>query len=201
MTNRMARLLIALYPRHWRERYEQEFLRFLQDHPFSICAICNVIASALYQRLHSLGHPPSLFSQFTEPARRAVFFAKYEAAQLGSGNIEAEHLLLGALRENGKRLKGLLADASVTRAISADVRAQVTVQGKTATSLSLPLSPECKRILAHSQEEADRLSHRVGVEHLLLGILREESSIASEILRRHGLHLSVLRERLGSRQR
>ena len=59
-----------------------------------------------------------MFERYTEPARRTLFFARYEASQFGSLSIEAEHLLLGLLREeksfaatilhkNGVNLAGL----------------------------------------------------------------------------------------------
>src|SRR5216684_2245892 len=38
-----------------------------------------------------------MFERYTEPARRVVFFARYEAAELGSSSIGTEHLLLGLL--------------------------------------------------------------------------------------------------------
>jgi ATP-dependent Clp protease ATP-binding subunit ClpC len=61
----------------------------------------------------------------------------------------------------------------------------------------LPLSNECKRILAYAAEEAERLNHRhIGTEHLLLGILREEKCVAAEILQERGLRLSSIREEL-----
>ena len=37
-----------------------------------------------------------MFERYTERARRVLFFARYEASQLGSISIETEHLLLGA---------------------------------------------------------------------------------------------------------
>ena len=43
---------------------------------------------------------PSMFERYTEPARKAIFFARYEASQFGSPYIEGEHLLLGILRED-----------------------------------------------------------------------------------------------------
>jgi hypothetical protein len=59
-----------------------------------------------------------MFERYTEQARRVLFFARYEASQLGSISIETEHLLLGllreesslagsVLRENGFELAGL----------------------------------------------------------------------------------------------
>ena len=40
-----------------------------------------------------------MFERYTERARRVLFFARYEATQLGSTSIETEHLLLGLIRE------------------------------------------------------------------------------------------------------
>jgi len=44
-----------------------------------------------------------MFERYTERARRVLFFARYEATQMGSTSIETEHLLLGLIRE-GKGL-------------------------------------------------------------------------------------------------
>ena len=42
--------------------------------------------------------------------------------------------------------------------------------------MDVPLSHECKRVLAYGAEEAERLNHKqIGTEHLLLGLLREGS--------------------------
>ena len=40
-----------------------------------------------------------MFEKYNEKARRALFFARYEASKLGSRVIESEHILLGILRE------------------------------------------------------------------------------------------------------
>ena len=48
-----------------------------------------------------------MFERYTERARRVIFFARYEASQLGSNSIETEHLLLGLIRE-GKGLTSRL---------------------------------------------------------------------------------------------
>ena len=63
--------------------------------------------------------------------------------------------------------------------------------------MDLPLSHECKRVLAYGAEEAERLSHKhIGTEHLLLGLLREDKSFAAEILHERGLRLSQVREEI-----
>src|SRR5213596_1529744 len=61
----------------------------------------------------------------------------------------------------------------------------------------LPLAPETKRVLHYSHEESDRLQHRhIGTEHLLLGLLREERSMAAQILFERGLRLAAVRDEI-----
>ena len=50
-------------------------------------------------------------------------------------------------------------------------------------------------MLQYAAEEADRLLHNyIGTEHLLLGILREERSVAASILMEKGMRLGTVRE-------
>lgn len=51
MTPRLARWLVRLYPRDWRERYGDEFEALLQDGPGGLCALVNVLCSALRERV------------------------------------------------------------------------------------------------------------------------------------------------------
>ena len=41
-----------------------------------------------------------MFERYTEKARRVIFFARDEASQLGASSINAEHILLGILRDD-----------------------------------------------------------------------------------------------------
>ena len=71
---------------------------------------------------------------------------------------------------------------------------------KISTSVDLPLSHESKRVLAYSAEEAEKLKPRhIGPEHLLLGLLREENSLAASLLRERGLSIERVREELAAR--
>ena len=45
-----------------------------------------------------------MFERFSESARRALFFARYEASESGSPTIEPGHLALGALRSVPKAI-------------------------------------------------------------------------------------------------
>ena len=135
-----------------------------------------------------------MFERYTEKARRVIFFARYEASQFGSPYIETEHLLLGLVREDKALTYRFLRSHAPVESIRIRIEATTTVREKVSTSVDLPLSIECKRVLAYAAEEAEGLSHKhIGTEHLLLGLLREEKCFAAEILREEGLDLEELR--------
>src|SRR3979411_3295310 len=136
-----------------------------------------------------------MFERYTEKARRVIFFARYEASQFGSPYIETEHLLLGLLREDKALTNRFLRSPSNIESIRKQIEGHTTIREKVSTSVDLPLSNECKRVLAYAAEEAERLSHKhIGTEHLLLGLLREEKCFAAEILQERGLRLPAIRE-------
>ena len=137
-----------------------------------------------------------MFERYTEKARRVIFFARYEASQFGAPAIEPEHLLLGLMREDKTLTARFLARAQASlESIRKEIEGRAPLREKISTSVELPLAPETKRVLAYAHEESDRLQHRhIGTEHLLLGLLREERSMAAEILFERGLRLAVVRE-------
>jgi ATP-dependent Clp protease ATP-binding subunit ClpC len=137
-----------------------------------------------------------MFERYTEKARRVIFFARYEASQFGAPAIEPEHLLLGLMREDKTLTARFLARAQTSlENIRKEIEGRAPLREKISTSVELPLAPETKRVLAFAHEESDRLQHRhIGTEHLLLGLLREERSMAAEILYERGLRLNAVRE-------
>src|SRR3989441_1623398 len=142
-----------------------------------------------------------MFERYTEKARRVIFFARYEASQFGSPYIETEHLLLGLLREDKTLTNRFLRSHASIESIRKQVEGRTPSREKVSTSVDLPLSQECKRVLAYAAEEAERLANKhIGTEHLLLGLLREDKSFAAEILHERGLRLSTIREELGRAQ-
>ena len=111
-----------------------------------------------------------MFERYTEKARRVIFFARYEASQFGSPYIETEHLLLGLLREDKALTNRFLRSHASVESIRKQIEGHTTIREKVSTSVDLPLSNECKRVLAYAAEEAERLSHKhIGTEHLLFG--------------------------------
>src|SRR5205085_6793257 len=89
-----------------------------------------------------------------------IFFARYEASQFGSPYIETEHLLLGLLREDKALANRFLRSHAAVDSIRKQIEGHATIREKVSTSVDLPLSHECKRVLAYGAEEAERLNHK-----------------------------------------
>src|SRR6187399_1902661 len=137
-----------------------------------------------------------MFERYTERARRVLFFARYEASQLGSISIETEHLLLGLIREGKGLTSRIFARSHLSlENIRKEIEGRTVFREKVSTSVEIPFSAETKRVLQFAAEEADRLLHNyIGTEHLLLGILREERSVAASILMEKGMRLHTVRK-------
>ncbi len=146
-----------------------------------------------------------MFERYTERAKRVIFFARYEAAQLGSEAMESEHVLLGLLRDGSD--KGICGRIFKRAELTADtvrreVMRQAMLRDRVSASVEIPLSAECRRVLNHAEEETERMGHSaVGPEHILLGVLREASSSAARILARHGVRAAVIREAFSTETR
>jgi ATP-dependent Clp protease ATP-binding subunit ClpC len=138
-----------------------------------------------------------MLERFSEKARRVIFFGRYEASQYGSPCIETEHLLLGLFREDKAFVTRFFRIIVQPDSIRKQIEGRIKIRERISASVQIPLSVQSKRVLAAAAEEADRLSNeKVGTEHLLLGLLLEENSLASEILRGRGLEISVVREQV-----
>jgi hypothetical protein len=136
-----------------------------------------------------------MFEFYTERARRVIFFARYEASMYGSETIESEHLLLGLIREDKNALERFAPGSAED--LRKKLQSQIVTRPKISTSIDLPLSSSGKRILAYAHEETQRLNHRhIGTEHLLLGILRESTCLAAQVLGEIGMELDVVRVEL-----
>jgi len=128
-----------------------------------------------------------------------IFFARYEALQYGSQTIAPEHILLGLMRED-KTLSARFfpfRHVLTVDTIRRDVEERIVLRKRIPQSSELHLSNATKQILFYANEESRQLKNRhIGPEHLLLGIVREEKSVAAEILFGYGLRLGDVRDEM-----
>lgn len=143
-----------------------------------------------------------MFERYTEEARRVIFFARYEASALASPYIEAEHLLLGMMRETrGMFFRFMISPETMSR-IRKDIEARSrAAQGDPSlpTSVDLPVSPAGMLVLSKAAEEAALVDDKqVTPEHLLFGLLLLEDCPLVTMLRGYGIsYESVKNQEVG----
>ena len=139
-----------------------------------------------------------MFELYTDGARRALFFARYETSALGGSAIETEHLLLGVLRGAERSTTDLFARAEVDLdTLRDEIRSRAPRGSRIPTSAEVPFSPDTKRILESAAAESEGLNHHhIGPEHLILGILRERDTAAGQVLFEKGLEVDTIRRQI-----
>ena len=143
------------------------------------------------------GSVPGVFERFTDRARRVLVLAQDEARLLDHTFIGTEHLLLGLLREEDGVAAQVLHQLGVRIVPARElVREAVGALGEPGSGPP-PFTPRAKKVLELSLREAFELGHhRIGTEHLLLGLVREGKGVAAQVLVKAGADLAAVRERV-----
>ena len=135
----------------------------------------------------------------TAPARMAVRLGRQEARAMGSDVVGSEHLLLGILRSGGHQAARVLNDLGVSLDDARTAAQPTLVDGKAHHEPAGKdgISAYARSVLEQSLREAvARGEGYIGVEHLLLALLREDVGGAARTLAELGVEPDVVRERL-----
>jgi len=163
-----------------------------------------------------------MFERFTRDARAAVTHAQDEAGALGADRIDAEHVLLGAVRVDGcarqalaalgigvddlagavRARQGLDADALASVGVDLDaIRAQVEqtfgpgALDAHARTHPRGFTPAAKKLLEVALREAVRTRRReIDTGHLLLAAVRLDDTAAHACLSALGLSDDAVRD-------
>ena len=137
--------------------------------------------------------------RFTSSAMGALRLAQEHAARLGHSYVGSEHLLLGLACQEYSPAAGVLRQAGVN---SQMIRAAITQQvgvGVPAHSLHQGLTPSCCRAIQSAADESHRLGQKtVSSEHLLLGLLKEPTCQAVQLLSQCGIDHKILHSTLSA---
>ncbi len=128
-----------------------------------------------------------MFDRYTEDARRAIFFARYEVSNFGATEIDTSHILLGALRENSELFATfLIAGTSIESMRNQIVSTLPESQLKVSTSIDVPLSEGATEVLAHAARESKLLGDdKIRMIHLLLSLIQDP--VTGPLLNAHAI--------------
>ena len=143
------------------------------------------------------------FTGFTQKANEALNNAVTSAENLGHTYVGSEHLLLGLLAESGGMAYTALSAKKVTYSeVESIIKRSMGIGSPTVLSPN-DFTPRAKNIVDTAILQGRSMGHSyIGTEHILMGIIREGNSAATEILSRMGVQpqdlLADLTNALGS---
>jgi len=137
-----------------------------------------------------------MFDRFTDRARKVMGYSRQAAERLSHDYIGTEHMLLGLVSEGSGVAANVLANLDVDLdKVRAEVEKIVERGPDKHHHGQFAFIDEAKRSLDHALAEARDLGHKyVGTEHILLGLLRVEDSVAAKVLVSLGLDLEAVRQ-------
>ncbi len=137
-----------------------------------------------------------MFEKFTERGRKVIIYAREEAEKRQNDYLGTEHLLLGLLREEESLPMVIIKKMGLSaEELRMEVERNLPTGSNILTFGDIPFTPRAKKVLELAVEEARLLGHSyIGSEHLLIGLIREDSGIAGKILRSLGANLLGVRQ-------
>jgi ATP-dependent Clp protease ATP-binding subunit ClpA len=136
-----------------------------------------------------------MFNKFTDRARKIIALAQKAAEQYHHDYIGPEHLLIGLVKEGSGVAVTALSNLGVgVETVRHAVENLLVTSDEAVPNGPLPITPQAKRALELAAEEARALNHPyIGTEHLLLGLISEQDTVAGAVLANLGLKLDDVR--------
>jgi hypothetical protein len=135
---------------------------------------------------------------FTPRGQQALELARKEAARLGHSYVGTEHLLLGLMELGGGVAVNVLRSRGLTlENVRQEVERHVAPGPGLLPAERIPFTPRARQVLALAAREASRLRHSyVGIEHILLGLMRARDGVAARILTQLGVQFEQVQSEI-----
>jgi ATP-dependent Clp protease ATP-binding subunit ClpC len=131
--------------------------------------------------------------RLTKRAKKVLSIAHQEAERMRHSYIGTEHLLLGLIMEDGGVASRVLRELGLETNRLAELVERLAEPGRHSGG-KIDLSPGTQEVLQFAFEEAKKLGKTyVSTEHLLLGLIRLEDSLAMQVLRKTGVNGEQIR--------
>ena len=133
-------------------------------------------------------------NMYTAKAKKALDIANRMSKSLHHNYVGTEHILIGLLKEG----TGVAAAVLTENGVELDkllelIEELIAPSADTVLKEREGYSPRSSRVLEMSQKEAERFhSEKIGTEHILLAMLKENESAASRLLNTLGVNLQKL---------
>lgn len=119
--------------------------------------------------------------------------AREEARRLGHNFVGTEQILLGLILCRGS-VGAVLSRFGIEVGWARQEVEKIIGRGSGFVAAEIPFTPRARKVLEFAWDEARQLGHNyIGNEHLMLGILRDDISVAAQILKAAQVNTEELR--------
>jgi ATP-dependent Clp protease ATP-binding subunit ClpC len=139
-----------------------------------------------------------MYEQFTQRVRRIFNNARREAIRLRYDHVGPEHILLALIQEKESAAAQVLANLSVNLdEVRENLIASLEEGNVTIPFNEIPFDEDARAVINYAIEESRAMNHNyVGTEHVLLGLLRTETSMAAHVLTGMSVDLETVRDEI-----
>ena len=125
---------------------------------------------------------------FTSSALDVLRLAQQNACALGHSYVGSEHLLLALARQSHTPAGRVLNSRGLNASTLQEVIAGQFGTGRPGTAPAQGLTPRCRKIIEYAAMESGRMGQKsISSEHLLLGLLQDDSGSAAKVLVKQGI--------------
>ncbi len=134
-----------------------------------------------------------MFKRYTEKVRKVIMMAQEEAVNLNHNYIGTEHILVGLVKENEGIAGKILRELGIEPEKVIEEIEKIVGKGDYQEVSEITFTPRAKKVLELASQEASQLGQNyIGTEHLLLGLIKEASGVATRILTEMGIDLDTI---------
>jgi len=126
-----------------------------------------------------------MFERFTEPGIKVVVTSQEEARKIGNNFVGTEQILIGLIAETSGIGGRILRKYGITLRLVREEITRLIGRGSGFVAVEIPFTPRARRVLENAIKQSKYLGFPyVGPEHILLGILMEDSGIAVSAMKK-----------------
>ena len=138
-------------------------------------------------------------ARFSPRVKDVITYSREEALRLGHDYIGTEHLLLGLVRDGeGMAIRVLISLGINLQELRHNIENSIKPTTKKTTGLgNIPLIRQAEKALKLTYLEAKVYkAEEIGTEHLLLSILKDEDSVATQTLKKFNVDYKSVKDEL-----
>ncbi len=134
---------------------------------------------------------------YSEKLEQIIVSARGEASKFGQAQVGPDHWLLALMIQERIVMVGVFGSVDNFIAAGREIRDRTEKSFVKISAMGIPNSQSTEEMLIFARAVQKTKSHRhLAAPHLLFGMLRQEGTLAAEVLKKYGVTEEAIRQRM-----